>query len=65
MSIMASRWNDHFKASEQVHSEDDDEEEDVAFDEFPSSGHVINMYQCLNASQKKRTIEKDPPKQNN
>ena len=42
---------------------DEDDKEDVASDEAPSSGHVVKMYQCLNTSQEKTTTEKEPPKQ--
>jgi len=61
---MASRLVDHFKAGEKVQPKEEDEDEDVASDEAPSSGHVINMYQYLNATQKKKTIKKEPPKHN-
>jgi len=47
---------------EQVQPKDEDDEEDVASDETPSFGHVVNMYQCLNVAQKKTTTEKEPPK---
>lgn len=63
MRTMASRLNDHFKASEEVPLEDEDEEKDATSDEASCFGHVINMYPCHNASQKKTTIEKEPPKQ--
>lgn len=64
MGTMASRMNDHFTASEKVQLEDEDYEEDAASNESPSFGHVVNMYQCLNVSQKKTTTEKEPQKQN-
>lgn len=64
MSTMASRLNDHFKSSEKVQLEDEDKEEDATSDEAPSFGHVVNMYQCLYATQKKKTTEKEPPKKN-
>lgn len=50
--------------NEQVHPEDEDDEEDVASDEALIYGHVVNMYQYLNAAQKKMTTKKKPPKQN-
>lgn len=70
MGTMATRLNDHFKATEQVQPEDEDEEEFVAFDEAPSARHVINMFQCATTTQK-TTIKKDSssdfliPKYNN
>lgn len=45
-----------------IQSEDEDEEGDDGFDEYLRYGHVLSMYQCLNVSQKKTSIEKEPPK---
>lgn len=69
MSSMATQLSNNLVANEQA-KPNDEEEEIVASNEAPSTGHVVNMYQCTRTAQK-TTTEKEPPsdgpalKQNN
>lgn len=47
----------------QEHSEDTDDDEEVALDEPSSSGNVVNAYQCLQSRSKMNT-KKWPQKKN-
>lgn len=50
MITRATKLTNQFSVSKQVELEFEEEEEVVTSDEAPIFGHVINMYQCLNAS---------------